>query len=379
MTKHLLYACIALATLCACGGKKAEENNSQAQSLVGAAGVPDPILTRFVFVGCNRLDRGDTTAAIAAGYSDASMANLPALNRIYSEVSALTPPPDYFFFNGDMILGESSLHEMNRELTQWVKDFDNSPVKTANIPLIPIGGNHEFLTWTGVKINKHTEWPLKGAIDVWMNLMGSYLPANRVKVPGTDAQINQATFSFTKGNVAFVVMNTDTYNETDSAGHKGWEGMIPMQWVVNQCSTYNADPSIDFIFVLGHKPCWVSNKLITSHDGLPEGPQLWPQLQKMKKCIAMLSAHVHDYQRMLPNNQLPWQIIAGNGGSSDPSFFGYSMINVYQSGRVELVSSGFQTPPVYYDPTTCQSAIVDQVDLNVVTKPPGFFSAPACK
>ncbi len=67
----------------------------------------------------------------------------------------------------------------------------------------------------------------------------------------------------------------------------------------------------------------------------------------------MLSAHVHDYQRMQPGGDSTYQVIAGNGGSKgQAAFFGYSTINVYSSGKVQLVSKGFTKGNPYYSPTS---------------------------
>ncbi|WP_378174790.1 hypothetical protein [Aquimarina sp. SS2-1] len=63
----------------------------------------------------------------------------------------------------------------------------------------------------------------------------------------------------------------------------------------------------------------------------------------------MLSAHVHDYQRMQPNGEGTYQIIAGNGGSDGPAaFFGYSTINIMSNGEVQFISRGFDKGSPYY-------------------------------
>jgi hypothetical protein len=68
----------------------------------------------------------------------------------------------------------------------------------------------------------------------------------------------------------------------------------------------------------------------------------------------MLSAHVHQYQRLQPNGKT-YQLVAGNGGSAaydsiPPAFFGYTRINVWASGRIEMISEGYDSPAMYTYP-----------------------------
>jgi len=143
-------------------------------------------------------------------------------------------------------------------------------------------------------------------------------------------------------------MNTDTYNSPTKENPKGSEGVIPTQWIVQQVEQFRKDPIIDHIFVLGHKPYYIDGKPETGHKGLPEGPVLWPQLQK-NNVIALLSAHVHDYDRMQPDGKGTYQIIAGNGGSDgSASFFGYSTIHILSNGEVQYVARGLDKGNPYY-------------------------------
>ena len=62
-------------------------------------------------------------------------------------------------------------------------------------------------------------------------------------------------------------------------------------------------------------------------------------------------------------------VIAGNGGSpldgnASSSFFGYSRIDVYASGKIELVTRGYCAPSNYLDPPNGPMAERDRSDLS---------------
>jgi hypothetical protein len=306
------------------------------------------IMSSFVFVGCNRVDRSDKDNPEA---TDGSTANLAALKRIYEDITALEHKPELFFFLGDLVLAESTLENLDNQLDAWVKLYKNtafSKISQSGIELVAVPGNHEMLTYADHGVPGHKEWPLKGATELWMKYMSPYIPSDCERVSGPDSLNNQATFSFVRNNMGFVVMNTDTYNAPTKDAPYGLEGMIPLGWIETKIMAFQADPKIEHIFVLGHKPYYVGGKPQTGHRGFPEGPKLWPLLYK-SRVAAMLSAHVHDYEREQPNGDGTYQIIAGNGGSpGSAKFFGYTIINVLSDGSLELESRGFNVGNPYY-------------------------------
>jgi len=312
----------------------------------------DSVIFSFSFVGCNRVNRGDTLPSIP------STANLYALQRIFKEVNALEQQPELFFFLGDLVLGESNNKDLDRQLDAWMKIYEEDSISSSKIELIVVPGNHEMLYDKKVlkrkKRNKKKpkkkdytwkEFPLLGSTDTWLNHMKDYMPEDRETAPTSDTLDNRLTFSFERHNIGFVVMNTDSYNPPTKKHPNGVEGMVPTQWIIDKVNEYQADTSIDHIFVLGHKPYYVNGEGETGHDGLPAGPVLWPALQKAR-VNSMLSAHKHDYQRWQPINDSlgggTYQVIAGNGGSEGKApFFGYSTISIMKSGKVNLNSVGF--------------------------------------
>lgn len=348
MKTSLLFSTMLMVSLFSCQNS---EQPADGEALVENAN--DSIVTSFVFVGCNRMQWNDTLPS----QSDASTANIDALKNIFTHVAASKQKTDYFFFLGDIVNGEATNAKLDSELKAWTQDYNNgvfSNFKASGITLIPVPGNHEMLT---AKTKEHGEIPLAGTTDTWMKYMEKYMPKNRDKITGSSASVNQMTYGFTNGNVAFIVMNTDTYNTIDGTGV---ESHIPYDWVKKQVATYRKNPKIDHIFVMGHRPFYVGNpndngcKREYGHSGMGDSTQSDPVWQSFEdnEVASMLSAHVHQYQRMQPNSKT-YQLIAGNGGSAlnppnPPKYFGYTRINVWASGRIEMISEGYNAPTPYY-------------------------------
>jgi len=320
--------------------------------------VEDSVIFSFSFMGCNRIDRKDVEDSVP------STANKYVLQRIFAEMTAMERKPEMFFFLGDLVLAESTTQKLHDQLQAWLALYESDSFSKSGIELVAVPGNHEMLYAREVG-SDWKEFPLKGSTDIWLKFMAPYMPADRDRVASSDTLDNRLTFSFTRANVGFVVMNTDSYNPPTTKNPYGLEGMIPTQWVIDKVNQYKADTSIEHIFVLGHKPYYVDGVGNTGHGGLPEGPTIWPKFQDAG-VVAMLSAHLHDYQRWQPINDSlgggTYQVIAGNGGSKGSApFFGYSTIDIMSSGDVRLNSVGFckgdpYTDPVPGNPTTARDA-----------------------
>jgi predicted MPP superfamily phosphohydrolase len=309
----------------------------------------DSITLSFVFVGCNRT-KGSTD------YPDkskpGSTANLYALQRIFKE--SAVKKPDIFFFLGDMVKGLSDTKDLEGTLKKWksiCKDPKQNPLIT-NTEFIPLPGNHEMLT----KKNKAGhEKILDKATTTWFNVLGDMLPVNRIQCPSnTDpGKDNRLTYTIVRNRVGFVVMNTDTHKEgSDSPGY------ISHNFINQQVDSLSKLSTIDHVFVLGHRPYYRDNK--PNINDFTEGAKIWDNLEE-NKVTAMLSAHVHDWEYCQPKKGT-YQIIAGNGGTgaSDDNNnnnntyptvnFGYTTINIYASGRVELLAHAWDAKHPYSQP-----------------------------
>jgi hypothetical protein len=331
--------------LASCNDSKKESDKPESESSVMLG--TDPVVYSFAFMGCNRVDRGDS--------SNASTANVLALQSILNDMLTLKNKPSFFFFMGDLVLAEKkTTTDLDQQLNAWLNQYEDTSFSLfsgsgSKIEMIAMPGNHEMLYKKKRDGYAEDEWPLDGATNTWLKYMAGFMPANRTKVTGTDSINNQMTFAFTRNDIGFVVMNTDTYNSPTDSNKYGIEGMIPTQWVIDQVNALKANAAIKHIFVLGHKPYYVNGDSSTAHNGLPAGPVIWPAFNKAG-VVAMLSAHEHDYQRwQLPADTGTYQIIAGNGGSQGKAaFYGYTMINILKSGKVQLVSRGFTKQDPYY-------------------------------
>jgi hypothetical protein len=334
MIKVKLITAGLLLMLASCNDSKKETEKPVVESSVMVA--TDPVVYSFAFMGCNRVDRGDS--------SNASTANVLALQSIFNDVTALANKPALFFFLGDVVLGETDTVDLNSQLSAWLAQYNDtkfSSISTSGIQLVAVPGNHEMLDGS--------EKPLYGSADVWLKYMSRFMPSDRKQIANSASLDNRMTFSFVRNNIAFIVMNTDSYNPPTKKNPQGLEGIVPTDSILNMISGFKADKTIEHIFVLGHKPYYVSGKSCTGHKGLPEGPVLWPAFNAAG-VVAMLSAHEHDYQRwQLPADTGTYQVIAGNAGSQgEAKFFGYTIINILKSGKVQLVSRGFTKQKPYY-------------------------------
>ena len=314
-------------------------------------------------MGCNRVDWDDVVDSIP------STANKGVLERILKEMMLEERQPELFFFLGDLVLAETDTNKLNTQLGAWVQLFEENSFSQSGVEMVAVPGNHEMLY--GRKIlqpdgkEKYEEFPLEYATEVWLSHVGEYMPDDRDKVTGKDSLINSMTFSFTRKNIGFIVMNTDTYNPPTDSNKYGLEGMIPLDWILNKISEYQQEKSVEHIFVLGHKPYYVDGNPETGHHGLPEGPTLWPAMEEAN-VTAMLSAHVHDYQRMQPGDKGTYQVIAGNGGSKGAAtFFGYTTVNVMSSGQVKLVAKGFDVGNPYNIVSEGPTTIRDSTTLTM--------------
>ncbi|MEZ5018120.1 MAG: metallophosphoesterase [Flavipsychrobacter sp.] len=344
-----LVICSSIFMLGCDNSNNTKEDNKAPLPIIGTPHTTDSVIYSFAFMGCNRVDRNDKGKAKA---TNASSANVYALKRIYDNLCEEKRKPDAFFFLGDLVVAEQeNLDDLKSQLKAWVELYDStgfSDISTSGIELVALPGNHEMLYYANYGVPHHDEWPLDGAEDVWIEHMAPYMPKDRDIITGADSMANRSTFSFVRKNIGFIVMNTDTYNPSSAKYKHGMEGLIPTKWITQKIEEYRKDSTIKHIFVLGHKPYYVYHKAETGHNGLPEGPVLWPALRK-NNVVAMLSAHVHDYQRMQPMGDSTYQIIAGNGGSpGQATFFGYTTINVYASGKIELKSKGYKIGHPYY-------------------------------
>lgn len=376
---RIILFLIVLAGCCSCNNNKSgnKEPITATENITAndIAVNPDSVLFSFVFMGCNRVDRKNT----GDSNTNASTANVPELQRTFNEIAALNPRPVYYFFLGDEVLGlEKDTSILSTQLQAWRQQYEDkifSSLPSSGIQLVAIPGNHEMLYAEKTKKGKHEEVPNKHAIQTWMNQMDTYIPTGVTinRVGGKDSLYNQMTYSFTYGNTHFILLNTDTYNK------EGIIGMAPADWVNTDIAAAKNDIAVQHIFLLGHKPAVVSQPLYV-YDGestmdTAVVKAIWPVMEA-NQVEAMLSAHSHQYDRLQPNANKTYQVIAGNGGSpyehkaskdTARQFFGYTIVYVMKNQQVILQSMGRSVPSDNYlesIPASLPTGIRDQVMIS---------------
>ncbi|MEP2937590.1 MAG: metallophosphoesterase family protein [Gilvibacter sp.] len=331
------YYAIALATFLI--GSSCSEEIAQEKA--------DPIVFSFAFTGCNRVGFDVHQS------SNPSTANHVALDSIVLDMINQEITPDLFFNLGDIVRAEQTdTIDLATQLNAWVgletvKKLDSSGIKMVAVP-----GNHELLQSVEGPPKVYHEYPLEYSTDVFLEYMQDHLPKGRDTAPNALNLDNRLTFSFIKDSIGFVVINTDTYNPPATGKTYGEEGKFPINWINQKIVALNKDPGVKHVFALGHRPYFVNGQVPAgNHDGLPNAKSFWDTMSA-NNVVAYLAAHKHDYQRYQPNNAKTTQVTAGNAGSPNgaASFFGYSLINIYKSGKIQLISRGYCVPNDYLKP-----------------------------
>lgn len=325
----------------------------------------DALVLSFAWIGGCRVAEADVDPA-----HNPSTANVPELERTLADLAALTPMPRYLFFPGDLIAGMTSDGaELQAQLDAWTALYRGHPSGIAgHLTLVPLMGNHEAL----INGPHKSEVPNPVAGDVWLRWLarsgfdarGGNGPTNASPNPDAlqDDERN-LSYSFDEGRVHFVVLDTDSWTTTpDPATGSTQIGWVPIHWLTADLAAAEANPAVQNIFVLGHKP-------LTRPSGQTSADQvinpamnsaMIDLLDAHPKVKGYLTSHDHLWDaRQLPGRRGVWQIISGNGGSPlDPAwaveapYFGFTVVNVYASGRVDVVPYGRPAPKKYDDPVT---------------------------
>lgn len=337
----------------------------------------DRVVFSFAFVGCNRLDK-----AGVAGTGSASTANEAQLLQTFKDVGSTNPAPNYLILAGDVVKAKKDgTKTLKRQLEAWTQLVQGAPKSTAQ--LVVFTGNHELLK--SASDEDDTEVPNRPAYAYWQAHMKPFiLGQDGPRKGGPDRLVNDErglSYTFRKDGVLFVVLNTDTQID------KATIGDVPLEWVTKKLAEAQSDPTIEHIFVMGHKPVAVPGKTPDSGESnirQSEGRAFYALLNAPNpahqtaptKVRAYLAAHAHEwnYQADLSpvfgTGTVP-QIIAGNGGSPPESkwvqaqgYFGYTLISIWRSGKVSAQSFGRAIPATYFAqepaplPATPQGAAV---------------------
>ena len=334
-----------------CGGNKADST--------------DPVKLSFVVMGCNRIQESDWEKTRA---ENPSSANLPQLRQTLADIAALNPVPPYVFFTGDLVLNQAQDNgaTLGGQLNAWAQVYRSDPSGLSDkTTLVPLPGNHEMLQKVHAQgVSAEIPNPATGPVWVrWLSANGFDRFAGNGPTPAgpnpdqiADDQ-SKLTYSFTAGDVHFVLLNTDTLTTT---GNIGW---IAYNWIEKDIEKAQQDPRIRTIFVLGHKPIVAPPESVAVDAAIinPQSFQLNALLNRSSKVVAYLCAHAHEWEaKQLGDGRAVWQVVAGNAGSQlEPSwnppggpYFGFTLVKVYASGKVGLVDFARPAPAVYLEGPT---------------------------
>ncbi len=360
-------------------GSDAAASDQDASQDVGAkpdadASNSDSLVTSFVFVGCNRLQKADWDAN-----QNPSSANVPQLQQPFADVVALADKPKFFFFTGDLVLAlKQSTTDLSGQLAAWSALHKADPVASVT-ELVPLVGNHEMLYKDKTSGLELSNGPADAVWTQWIAAQGfdghaGNGPTNGA--PNTDAlQDDQSklSYSFDDGDSHYVVLDTDTWTTTPDLSTGSTQiGWIALHWLTADLNAAQANPKTARIFVFGHKPLVSPLGATTSDEAI--NPALASSMESLLDATPKVSgyfcAHAHEWDaRKLPGARGVYQIVAGNGGSQleagwnvSTPFYGFTQVRAYQSGRVGVVS--FQRPvpnPYNASPATPATAASELV------------------
>ncbi|MEO8430039.1 MAG: metallophosphoesterase [Acidobacteriota bacterium] len=180
--------------------------------------------------------------------------------------------PDFVALLGDLVFRGSSAGEWSR--------FDAlaAPLREARIPVVPILGNHEYWLARGPALrNFFARFPALGGRH-W----------------------HEARY----GPLAVIALDSNLRFLAPAA----WEEQ--RKWFTASLEAADADPAVRGVVALVHHPPY-TNSTVT-RDELHVQRAFVPPFERSRKAVAMLSGHVHSYERFSRSGKT--YIVAGGGG-----------------------------------------------------------------
>jgi hypothetical protein len=257
----LSLACAALATACAGTTPPAGAGGAQPGAVTFSGQVP-PWAPGARFVVC-----GDTQRTSLLEFwreqNDAERA------RVIGAIAA--EHPAFLALTGDLVFDGSSAR-------QWA-DFDalTAPLRAAGVPVFPAFGNHEY--WGGREGERHL-------LARFPHLQGQH----------------HYTLAF--GPLRLVVLDSNL----GALGER--ERLAQARWYAGTLDELDRDPAVRGVLVLWHHPPY-TNSTVTGDEARVQR-ELVPAFLAARKTLALLSGHVHSYERFARSGKA--FITSGGGG-----------------------------------------------------------------
>ena len=180
--------------------------------------------------------------------------------------------PDFVALLGDLVFRGSSAAE-------WARfDALASPIRAARIPVLPVLGNHEY-------------WVARGPALANFFARFPHLHGRRWHA-----------VSF--GPLRILALDSNLRFLTPSV----WEEQ--RLWFEAELGDADSDPAVRGVLVLVHHPPY-TNSTVTS-DEIHVQRTFVPAFERSVKTLAMLSGHVHSYERFVRNGKA--YVVTGGGG-----------------------------------------------------------------
>jgi len=190
--------------------------------------------------------------------------------RLVAEIAARGP--DFVVGLGDLVFRGSSRRD-------WARfDALTAPLRDASIPVLPILGNHDY-------------WARRG-------------PALRNVFARFSRLATSRWYAETYGILRLVFLDS---NER-ALGAAAWREEAA--WLESELSRADEDEAAKGVVVFVHHPPY-TNSTVTG-DELPVQRAFVPLFAAAKKTIAMISGHVHSYERFVRGGKT--FLVAGGGG-----------------------------------------------------------------
>ena len=330
-----------------------------AHSAVSAPIKAHDVALTFAFFGCNRIDLKDWDATRS---TNPSSANLPQLRQNLEDIRGLSP--DYLFFGGDLVLGyaDDAGETLNAQMSAWI-DLVRTLPRASKTHYVAISGNHELNRKVG-----DLKLPNPATDPIWTERVktSGLVPRDALgptpkNSPDDHLVTDQSalSFSFDRGILHFVVLNTDTRVTTvDPQTGQTKIAMLPVHWLDHDLDLAQKNPKIRAIVVMGHRnlidPQSVKGDAPVDRDIAKEMIQ---SLESHSKVRAYLCAHVHAFDISPIGGKGLLQVTFGNGGSileknwapQRGRTFGFGYFKVYKDGSLEVIPHLRPEPKNYID------------------------------
>ncbi|MGZ4833793.1 MAG: metallophosphoesterase family protein [Terriglobales bacterium] len=283
MKKPSLFSALLLGLLCAAGQVACHKTVRMAQTNQAPAPPPDkpdivmtPAQSAFKFVAY-----GDIRFTEPGPITVREISDPVARDAIVQSIAEAKPA--FVLISGDLVWRGANPSDWKR----W--DAETQPLRDAKIPVFPVVGNHEY---------QNSRFVGSGRAAGLANFLARF--------PDIPQRVITPWYSMQYANCYFLMLDSEDNDGPDSD---------QMKWVRSQLDSL--PPSIDYVFLVLHRPPHTSARDAGHRERLPEialGKMLEARLQRASRPrFVVFAGHVHNYERYERNGVV--YIVSGGGGA----------------------------------------------------------------